>query len=100
MKKVEILLHDEHPKLTSVDKSRVVIHLAFIELSNDATDVLAKGLNSAIAPKTIPKEAIISALETRYYVKRNILNQTYRRYYAPGGQRICNSCFGYSRLCC
>lgn len=62
-RKVDILLLERRPKLSSQDKTRVVINLALTELSDDATDILAKGLNfTNFAPRNIPKE--ISALET------------------------------------
>lgn len=49
--KVETLLHKEHPEQISVDKFRVVINLACIELSDKASEVLAKSLNFAIVAK-------------------------------------------------
>ncbi|XP_018574499.1 uncharacterized protein LOC108913431 [Anoplophora glabripennis] len=75
--KFQKLLKDQSPKQANLNKSRTVINLASIQLDEDTTEVFTKGLNFAIAPKTIPKEEIISLLLDPIY--KNIRNNTVKK---------------------
>ncbi|GJQ68061.1 putative Rab GTPase-activating protein 1-like [Trypoxylus dichotomus] len=46
-----------------LDICKTVINLSTLQLSQEQTKVLAKGLNFAVAPTRIPKEEIITQVE-------------------------------------
>ncbi|XP_046397983.1 uncharacterized protein LOC124164734 [Ischnura elegans] len=54
-----------HPKLESgPDKDRSIVNLTDLHIDDATTSVLAKGLNFAITPRDIPREKIITEVET------------------------------------
>ncbi|XP_046409073.1 uncharacterized protein LOC124173954 [Ischnura elegans] len=65
LKKFENLVEKQRPSPESTfnNTDRVVINLSQVNLSDSATSILSKGLNFAIAPRSIPKEEIITGVE-------------------------------------
>ncbi|XP_046383788.1 uncharacterized protein LOC124154233 [Ischnura elegans] len=65
IKKYEKLNSRQHPKLESgPDKDRSIVNLTDLHIDDATTSVLATGLNFAITPRDIPREEIITEVET------------------------------------
>ncbi|XP_046406364.1 uncharacterized protein LOC124171266 [Ischnura elegans] len=65
IKKYVKLNSRQHPKLESgPDKDRSIVNLTDLHIDDATTSVLAKGLNFAITPRDIPREKIITEVET------------------------------------
>ncbi|GJQ75525.1 hypothetical protein Trydic_g17611 [Trypoxylus dichotomus] len=63
LKKFEKLKPKKTNTQSELDICRTVIHVSTLQLSQEQTKVLAKGLNFAVAPTRIPKEEIITQAE-------------------------------------